>query len=144
MTTQVHGRALLTIPEAAERLSVSVPRCVAWSLVPEAPQPEPEFYKPAPPIPDEEAVVCVSPFLMISTGQKVVRGQRLHRDDPLVVANPEAFAIVTPLQGSTGVRVHVSLLSRNGLRPAFKSAMTDSRAATAGESSPSRSRAVAT
>jgi hypothetical protein len=36
---------------------------------------------------------------MISTRQKVVRGQRLHRDDPLVVANPEAFAIVTPLQG---------------------------------------------
>jgi hypothetical protein len=34
---------------------------------------------------------------VLATGQKVVRGERLHRDDPLVKANPAAFAVVTPL-----------------------------------------------
>ena len=31
----------------------------------------------------------------------VVKGQKLHRDDPVVQANPEAFAVVTPLAKSS-------------------------------------------
>lgn len=59
---------------------------------PPAPDPQPhvpEFYRPAPRIPDEEAAVCVTAF---TAGRRhVAKGQRLRRDDPLVQANAELF-----------------------------------------------------
>jgi len=33
-----------------------------WDAVPEAPRHEPEFHQPAPAIPDEEAVTCLTEF----------------------------------------------------------------------------------
>jgi hypothetical protein len=87
----------------ADAPSEEVPN--VWDHVPEPPQHEPEFHRPAPPVPDEDAVVYVMAFQVLATGVKVVRGQRLHRNDPLVLANPAAFAVVRPLtKGSASTR----------------------------------------
>ena len=68
-----------------------------WDHVGEAPQPEAEFYHPAPPIPDSEAVVAQVDILMTQSGRSIKKGQKYHRDDPLVKSNPEFFAVITPL-----------------------------------------------
>jgi hypothetical protein len=65
-----------------------------WDHVPEPPQHEAEFHRPAPPIPDGEAAVCVTAFQVGFGGPKVVKGQRLRKDDSLVVAHPDFFRTV--------------------------------------------------
>lgn len=59
----------------------------------EVPQPEPKFYKPAPTIPDEEAVVATVAFSVSIDGVRhnVLDGQRLHRDHPIVKKEPQYF-----------------------------------------------------
>lgn len=67
-----------------------------WRAVAEPPE-HAEFHRVEPPIPDEDAVVVVQPFRVIATGRKYERGEKLRRDDPVVLANTGAFEIVTPL-----------------------------------------------
>jgi hypothetical protein len=72
-----------------------------WNFVAEAERHEPEFTKPTPPIPAGEAVVCLTSFSAGLSGRKVVKGQRLRRDDPLVQEHPAFFATFQPLTESS-------------------------------------------
>jgi hypothetical protein len=60
-------------------------------LAPPTPE-QPRFYRPAPPIPDDQVVEAIEGFsvgLSNLRATTVAKGQRLHRDDPLVKAHPE-------------------------------------------------------
>lgn len=62
----------------------------------EVAQPAAEFYKPAPAIPDDEAVVATVAFSVSIDGVRhnVLDGQRLHRDHPIVKKEPQFFQTV--------------------------------------------------
>jgi hypothetical protein len=68
-----------------------------WDHVEVAPDPAPEFHRVEPPPPDGEAVVALVELQVGLGGRRIRKGEKLRRDDPLVKANPEFFAIVTPL-----------------------------------------------
>jgi hypothetical protein len=69
--------------------------------VPVPPDPKPEFHRVEPPPPDDEAVVALVELQVGLSGRRIQKGQKLRRDDPLVKANPEHFAVVTPLTKET-------------------------------------------
>jgi hypothetical protein len=71
-----------------------------WDHVPQPPDHEPEFHRVEPPPPDGEAVVALVELQVGLGGRRIHRGQKLRRDDPIVQANPEHFAIVTPLKST--------------------------------------------
>jgi hypothetical protein len=60
-------------------------------LVPSPSEP-PEFHRPAPPIPDEEA--CEVAMDVMIAGRPFRRGQRVRRDDPAVRGNEQFFRTV--------------------------------------------------
>lgn len=72
-----------------------------WDHVVEAPQMEPEFHHPAPPIPDEEAVTCTTTFQIGLGGRKVVKGERLRPRRSARPGVPGFFALITPLTKSS-------------------------------------------
>jgi hypothetical protein len=77
----------------ADLPSAEVPNL--WDHVSAPVQPEPEYHRVQPPIPDDEAAVCMTAFQIGFGGKYVAKNQRLRRDDPLVTENPEFFRIIT-------------------------------------------------
>jgi hypothetical protein len=65
--------------------------------VPEPPQHEAEFHRVEHPPPDGEAVVALVELQVGLGGRRIQKGQKVRRDDPIVIENPQHFAVVTPL-----------------------------------------------
>jgi hypothetical protein len=72
-----------------------------WDHVPEPPQHEAEFHRVEPPPPDDEAVVALVELQVGLGGRRIRRGEKVRRDDPVVQAHPEHFAVVTPLRATS-------------------------------------------
>jgi hypothetical protein len=93
----VDGRPYTITPKMTLRGDHPVVVAHPWyfaNAVAEPTEHQPEFHRPAPPIPDEEAAECVTAFQVGFGGPKVVKGQTLRKDDPLVVAHPDFFRTV--------------------------------------------------